>query len=352
MAPTNQQAKASKAKVLSGGKAPKARVQRYLKSTDSQLKEGAKSIVLLKGTKCSQVMGHVLKDLRAMKAPSVKLLTKKNQIFAFDNEGQMSLEFLTTKNDCALFALASHNKKRPNNLILGRTFDRQMLDMIEVGVTRFKSMDDYGGKVPKKRVGSKPLMLFVGDVWQQNDTTKRYQSFLVDFYRGDPVDKLVVQGLDHLMVFALTEKIDASNNCVKTIHQRTYFCKLKKNPDGGKNPLPLLLPCGPDLDMVVRRDQLASDELWRAAIKQPTAAKKKKIKNQSTNIFGETIGRLHMDKQDIDKMQGRKSKALRRAHKVEAEEERAAVEQELEREEKVLGQEFKRDFGFDDKEAG
>lgn len=107
MAPTNQQAKASKAKVLSGGKAPKARVQRYLKSADSQLKEGAKSTLLLKGTKCSQAMGQLLKDLRAMQAPNAKMLTKKNQIFAFDNEGQMSLEFLTTKNDCPLFALAS-----------------------------------------------------------------------------------------------------------------------------------------------------------------------------------------------------------------------------------------------------
>ena len=250
-----------------------------------------------------------------------------------------------------MMVLKGHNKKRPNNLILGRTFDRQMLDMIEVGVTRFKSMDDYGGKVPKKRVGSKPLMLFLGDVWQQNDNTRRLQSFLVDFYRGDPVDKLVASGLDHVMVFSLTEKMDDSNNSVKTIHQRTYFCKLKKNPDGSKTPLPLLLPCGPDMDMVVRRDQLASQELWRAALKQPSAAKRKKIKNQSTNIFGETIGRLHMDKQDIDKMQGRKSKALRRAAKMEAEEEKAAVEAELEREEKQLGQEFKRDFGFENDEA-
>jgi ribosome production factor 2 len=248
-----------------------------------------------------------------------------------------------------------HNKKRPNNLILGRTFDRQILDMIEVGVTRFKSMDDYGGKVPKKRVGSKPLMLFLGDLWQQNDNTRRLQSFFVDFYRGDPVDKLVVSGLDHLMVFALTEKVDANNNSVKTIHQRTYFCKLKKNPnasgDGAKTPLPFLTPCGPDFDMVVRRDQWASQELWKAATKQPSATRKKKVKNQSTNIFGETIGRLHMDKQDIDKLQRKKSKALRRAERAEAEEERAAVEKELEKEEKEIGQEFKRDFGFDNEEG-
>ena len=99
--------------------------------------------------------------------------------------------------------------------------------------------------------------------------------------------------------------------------------------------------------MVVRREQLASQDLWRAAVKQPSAAKKKKIKNQSTNVFGETIGKLHLEKQDIDKMQGRKSKALRRAHQAEKEEERAALEAELGQEEKELGQELKRDFGFD-----
>jgi ribosome production factor 2 len=251
-----------------------------------------------------------------------------------------------------------HNKKRPNNLVLGRTFDRQILDMVELGVTRFKSMTDYGGAVPKKRIGSKPLMLFLGDLWEQDETTRRLQSLLVDFYRGDPVEKLVVQGLDHILVFSMTEKVNpVTKTSLKSIYQRAYFCKLKRNPSGpsdgsaatnNSSPLPFLTPCGPDLDMIVRREQVASGDLWRAATKQPTAAKKKKKKNQSTNIFGETIGRLHMDKQDMEKLQGRKSKALRKAAKVEAEEERAAVEQELEREKQELGQEFKRDFGFEE----
>jgi len=255
-----------------------------------------------------------------------------------------------------IFHTKGHNKKRPNNLVLGRTFDRQVLDMMELGVLRFKSIGDYGGSVPKKRIGSKPLLLFLGDLWETSSQTKRMQSFLVDFYRGDVVDKLVVQGVDHIMVFTLTENTDATNSSgdtTKTIHQRTYFCKLKKTPNGDANnntPMPFLTPCGPDLDMVVRREQFASQDLWRAANKQPMATRKKKTKNQSTNIFGETIGKLHVEKQDIDKVQGRKSKALRRAHKMEKDEERAAVEQELGQEEQVLGQEFKRDFGFENDE--
>lgn len=343
MAPTSQQAKGAKAKLLAGGKAPKARVVRYLKSTEAKLVEGPKSTLLLKGIRCSQAMATVLKDLRAIQAPNCKLMSKKNTIVAFDTEGQHSLEFLATKNDCALFAMASHNKKRPNNLVLGRTFDKQLLDMIELGVLRYKSIADHGGSVPKKRIGSKPLMLFLGDLWQHDATHTKLQNLLIDFYRGDPVDKLVASGMDHVMVFSVA---DAS-----AVHQRTYFCKLKKNPNGSKTPLPYLESCGPDMDFQIRRTQFAESDLWKASLKQPSATKSKKKKNQSTNVFGETVGRLHLERQEIDKMGGRKAKALRRAEKVVAQEEKAAVEEELEREKQELGMEFKQTYGFEEDET-
>jgi ribosome production factor 2 len=329
MAPTQQQAKRSKAKHLAGGKSkgPSARVQRYLKSTEPQLREGAKSTLLLKGLKSSQYMNGILQELRSLSLPHGKLLTKKNQIVAFDVDGQQSLEFLTTKNDCSLIALASHNKKRPNNLVIGRTFDHQILDLAELGILSFKSMTDYGGTVPKKRIGSKPLMLFCGDAWQQEADFRKLQSLLIDFYRGDVVDKLVVSGLDHLIVFTATAT-------GQRIHQRTYFCKLKKD-ETSSVPVPYLQNCGPDMDFLLRRTQWAEADLYKASRIQPKGLKKstaKKHKNHTTNIFGETLGRLHLDKQAVDQRQGRKVKALRRAEKFAAQEEKAAIEEELTRE--------------------
>ena len=35
------------------------------------------------------------------------------------------------------------------------------------------------------------------------------------------------------------------------IHQRTYYMKLKKDPKGGKAPVPYLTPSGPDMDFKV-----------------------------------------------------------------------------------------------------
>ena len=197
MAPTQQQARQAKAMQVAGKKkAPKARVQRYLQSTAPQLVErGANKTLLLHGMRSSQTLRNVLQELRALQAPHVKLLTKKNPITVWnDAAGQQSLEFLVTKNDAALVALASHNKKRPNHLMIGRTFDHVLLDTAELAITYFKSMQEYGGTVPKKRVGSKPLLLFQGDAWQRSTDYRNLQNLLTDFYRGDVVDHLVLAG--------------------------------------------------------------------------------------------------------------------------------------------------------------
>lgn len=98
--------------------------------------------------------------------------------------------------------------------------------------------------------------------------------------------------------------------------------------------------------MQIRRTQFASPDLWKMAMKQPTVNKAKKKKNQTTNLFGETIGRLHLEKQDIDKRQGKKSKALRLADKLEKSEEKAALENELGQEEDEMKSEFKQTYGF------
>lgn len=345
MAPTPHQAKTAKAKLIAGGKQPKARIQRYLKTTESQLVEGAKSALLLKGIRCSDSMSTVLKDMRSVQSPHAKLLTKNNQIIPFDDAGQQSLEFLTTKNDATLFALASHNKKRPNNLVMGRTFDRRILDMVELGVLQYRSLTDFGG-LPKKRLGSKPMLQFVGDQWSSDINLKRLQNLLIDFYRGDPVESLILSGLDHVMVFTAAESTMGGQETKPLIHQRTYYMKLKKDPQGGKAPVPYLTPSGPDMDFKVRRTQFASPDLWKIAMKQPTVNKKKKKKNQTTNIFGETIGRLHLERQDIDSRSGKKAKALKLAEKIEKAEEGAAVESELGREQEEMSSEFKQAYGF------
>lgn len=171
---------------------------------------------------------------------------------------------------------------------------------------------------------------------------KKLQNLLLDLFRGEPVGKLALIGLDHCIC------VTAANDGI--IRLRTYYCKLKKNPNGLRTPVPYLTSSGPDMDFTVRRSEYAAVDMYKAARRQPKAAKTKKVKNKTTNLFGETVGRLHLEKQNIDKMGGKRVKALRIAGKLAKEEENAAIEEELKREGTEIGKEFKATMGYDEEE--
>lgn len=100
------------------------------------------------------------------------------------------------------------------------------------------------------------------------------------------------------------------------------------------------------MDFFIRRTEFATPDVWKMAIKQPTTNKAKKKKNHTTNIFGETIGRLHLERQDIDKIGGKKSKSLRNADKIQKAEDKASLDNELEMEKGELAAEFKQTYGY------
>lgn len=107
--------------------------------------------------------------------PHCHILSKKNEIIPF--EDVTSLEFLCQKNDCSLFALGSHSKKRPNNLVLGRLHDGHILDMIEFGVDGYAPLEEVSAVT--KAVGSKPMFVFLGDEWDMELANKKAQNLLI-----------------------------------------------------------------------------------------------------------------------------------------------------------------------------
>ena len=122
-------------------KQPKRRVQRILKGREPQLIEFNKRSLFIKSMNANQEITNVMKDLHKLKQPDSVMLSRKNDIVPFDDEN--SLEFLMKKNDSSLFCFGSHNKKRPNNLIFGRSFDDHILDIFEVGVKKYQSLMDF-----------------------------------------------------------------------------------------------------------------------------------------------------------------------------------------------------------------
>lgn len=83
---------------------------------------------------------------------SVKYTRKNENVKPFEAGGEQSLEFYCNRSNCSLFCLASHTKKRPHNLVLGRMFDFHMYDALELGVTDYKGIKQFGSAATSAQV--------------------------------------------------------------------------------------------------------------------------------------------------------------------------------------------------------
>lgn len=243
------------------------------------------------------------------KKPDSKLFNKKNHIRPF--EDATSLEFLARTNDTSLFLYGSHSKKRPHNLVMGRMFDFQVRDMIELGVDpkSFRSMAQLGGsRSGTARIGGKPMFVFRGDGFEQVDDLIELKSLVLDYFRGDEVEAINLAALDR--VFVVTESAGK-------VFFRHYAVLLKKS--GSKFPRVELEEVGPRMDLTVRRRHEASEAVRKASLKRPrsgTVTRKKK-KNVETSRFSDVMGRVHMERQDFDDLELKKMRAHKRRRQEE-----------------------------------
>ena len=210
---------------------------------------------------------------------------------------------------------------------MGRMYDYQLLDMVELGLENFKSLQDF--KNSKIASGSKPCLMFAGEPFA--DTTKaefqrydntfvcvplfifcssRLKSLLIDFFRGPEVDNVRLAGIEHVLQFTAVDN---------KVLMRSYRINLQKS--GTKYPRVEMEEIGPSFDLVLRRTQLASEDLFKTACKQVKNVRGvKKIKNMSEDVFGNKMGRLHVPSQEIKKIQTRKVKALKESKEEKVEE--------------------------------
>ena len=278
----------------------KHKIQRFLDKRGPLLVENTKSVLVIKGHHTSLEICNVLKDIAMLTKPHCKSLNRKNEILPFEDAS--SLEFLTKKADSSLFAFGSHTKKRPHNLILGRCFDSQILDMYEFGVEDFQKIGSFSAET--KAVGSKPIFVFLGEKWENDVIYSRLQNLLIDFFRADRFEKISLKGLDHVLGWTILDD--------GKLYFRAYSIAFKKS--GTKIPDVELEPMGPFMTLTLRRHQLPSNDMWNMSLKQAkNVLIPKKQKSITRNNMGDKVGRVHMTKQKLDGIitKGKKMKALR-----------------------------------------
>ncbi|KAH9490477.1 rRNA-binding ribosome biosynthesis protein rpf2 [Dermatophagoides farinae] len=279
------------------------RGKRILEKREPQLIEDVKRAVLCRCSTANQKGVQMLKDFYAIKKPNAVFLNRKESWQPFNDVS--SLEFVAKKNDSALFAYVSNSKKRPNNIVIGRTYDGNVLDMAEFEFNNYLSLSEF--QKPKITLGTKPIILFSGQMFETMPNHQRLKSLLLDFFIGPNVEQINLHGLEHVIHFIEIDGI---------ICMRSYRILLKKS--GSRLPRVELEEIGPRVDFTLRRNQFAQDDLFKKALKQPDAVlrqqgqkRKPEEKNISVDAFGTTLGRIHMEQQDYSKLQLRKGGAFK-----------------------------------------
>ena len=286
-------------------------VARRRKAREPKLVETVKTCVLLKGHKASERVSHVLRDLGLIKHDTAVTMTRKNDMLPMEDPS--GLEHLCRQHDAGLFIFANTNKKRPDNVILGRTFDGQVLDMVELGVTNFESIEQVqkAAGTSACMAGCRPLVVFRGEAFSNAlagsdmDTLK---SLLIDMFRGRTDDELDLEALDLVLVF--TSDLEG-----KRVEMRGYRLAFGKPARTNGAPSIGLQDHGPSIDFVLRRSRIAAPAMAKFARKQAKLPGSGKQKNVSTDVLKGKVGRVHMTKQDTSKLvtRSRFRKALKRS---------------------------------------
>lgn len=280
--------------------------KRILKLREPQQVEANKKALLLYGEKTSQVVKDVISDLHKLTEDSVRYTRKNADVKPFEAGGESSLQHFANKADCGLFVLATHLKKRPHCLTLGRLYNGQLYDLIELGVERYRGLQDFAARAAAVQAGNKPCFIFAGQPFEMSPKHKLAKNVLLDLFRGQQVDNINLKGLDHIFLVAAAE--DA-------LHLRHYAIRLKKS--GTKIPRAELTEIGPSLDLKLWRHREASADLHREAHKQLKLTKKKE-KNVSTDLLEGKMGKVYVPRQNLDAIALHKMKGLKRERQAAA----------------------------------
>ncbi|KAK4530246.1 hypothetical protein CCYA_CCYA03G1103 [Cyanidiococcus yangmingshanensis] len=290
--------------------------KRALERRAPKLEENPKRLLVLRASKTSQTAVDGVRALACMKKPLVTVLNKRNEIRPFEVGGEASLEFLLQKSDCSLFVLATHQKKRPHGLILGRSYDSRVLDMIEVGIESLETKDQVRAAVkPMASVGTKPCLCFLGDAWSAEPHGQRLRNFFLDFFRAYDLSAVNLAGIDRAIVLVAvampeTASIPTDSNTLGNLRilLRHYTLRLKRRPDGdARIPLVRLMPTGPSMDWCLRRTRFASEALMRQTMptmEQLQKAAGSSLPKREKNIKYDPsklskVGKVYLPRQDL-----------------------------------------------------
>jgi len=197
-------------------------------------------------------------------------------------------------------------------------------------------------------------MHFASELFDTHPRFIQLKSILLDFFGSEVLDGIHMSGVEHVIsvqlaptpagltsvsaaaAVGLSDVLDDDTKNLPKVHIRSYTIAVT-TPNRAA-PHVELTPMGPSFDLSLRRVQQADPEMWKQAMKRPKLKKQdvekglgKKKKNMEVDEMGDLRGRLHVGKQDLEKLQTRKMKGLKvKPNEIEVEEEEDVSEDDEE----------------------
>jgi ribosome production factor 2 len=167
-------------------------------------------------------------------------------------------------------------------------------------------------------------MHFSSELFDSHPRYIQLKAVLMDMFNGQVIDSICLSGLEHVVSVTIAPTppdLNSASTSLPRVHVRTHMFKMFSS--GVKTPRAELEPMGPHFDFVLRRNREADEDMIKAALKKPKIAKKdlesglgKKRKNLEVDEMGDLRGRVHVGRQNLDKLQPKKVKALRDEERV------------------------------------
>ena len=306
-----EKAKAMEIEQKSKPKSHKAK--KIIERKEYILQHDPKHTVFMKGNNCSHLWVNTMKELHKMRDPELSktLLQKPNNILPFEDASY--LEKVAYKHDAGFVVWGTHNKKRPNNLIISRLYDMKILDMIEIGIEECKQMQDFE-PTEAIEIGQQPILIFQGDAFDLSEKHLKFKNMMIDFFRIKHLENVNILALQRVITFTA---ITTDGNIVL---QQFETGQINEGL-AGQSQIETK-EVGPKIVMSLRRLKDADRDTWKASTK--VIKSKAKIQDKKHNItyneLGQKIGKAYIQQQDLDTLGLRK---LKRKKVVEGEKEEA-----------------------------
>lgn len=80
-----------------------------------------------------------MKDIKSLRKDKAVIYSRKHEIHPYENVEE--IEKYCKSTESSLFLFGSHNKKRPNNIVIGRTYENKVIDMAELGLKSYEAIE-------------------------------------------------------------------------------------------------------------------------------------------------------------------------------------------------------------------